>query len=71
MSSVFIGLGPRGSAVCEADLRGLLETIAPVKKLTMRGAFAIGELVYGGAQDDEATFSVRLASAGVVSFEAD
>ena len=37
----------------------------------MRGAFAISELVYGGSQDDEATFSVRLVSAGVVSFEAD
>jgi TP901-1 family phage major tail protein len=34
------------------------------------GAFAIAELTYGGAHDGEATFSIRLASAGAVSFEA-
>lgn len=34
------------------------------------GAFVVAELVYGGAQQGEATFSVRLESAGVVTFAA-
>jgi len=37
---------------------------------TLAGAFMISELTWGGAHDGEATFSVRLASAGQVSFEA-
>ncbi len=36
----------------------------------LRGPFAITELTYGGAHDGEATFSVRLASAGVIEFSA-
>ena len=36
----------------------------------LEGPFAIGELAYAGGHDDEATFSIRLASAGVISFEA-
>lgn len=35
----------------------------------LTGPFAITELAYGGQHDDEATFSIRLASAGVVAFE--
>lgn len=34
----------------------------------LSGAFVVAELVYGGAQQGEATFSVRLESAGVVAF---
>lgn len=34
------------------------------------GPFAISELVYGGTHDDEATFSVRLASSGAIAFVA-
>jgi TP901-1 family phage major tail protein len=34
------------------------------------GSFQIVELVWGGEHDGEATFSVRLASAGVIAFEA-
>ncbi len=37
----------------------------------LRGPFAITELVYSGEHDGEALFSIRLASAGVVSFEAE
>lgn len=33
------------------------------------GPFAIAELAYTGAHDGEAMFSIRLASAGAVSFE--
>jgi TP901-1 family phage major tail protein len=35
----------------------------------LEGRFAITELTYGGEHHDEATFSVRLASAGAISFE--
>jgi TP901-1 family phage major tail protein len=38
---------------------------------TLRGPFAITELTYGGDHEGEATFSIRLASAGVVTFDAD
>ena len=37
---------------------------------TLTGPFAITELTYGGGHDDEATFSIRLASAGLVTFDA-
>ena len=37
----------------------------------LRGPFVITELSYGGAHDDEATFSIRLSSAGQVGFDAD
>jgi TP901-1 family phage major tail protein len=37
----------------------------------IEGPFLITELSYGGAHDDEATFSIRLSSAGQVAFEAD
>ncbi len=37
---------------------------------TMTGRFQIAELSYGGGHDDEATFSIRLISSGVVTFEA-
>jgi TP901-1 family phage major tail protein len=36
----------------------------------IRGPFLVSELAYGGAHDGEATFSVRLSSAGVLAFEA-
>lgn len=35
----------------------------------LAGPFVIAELAYGGSHDDEATFSIRLASAGVITFE--
>ncbi|HVY88252.1 MAG TPA: phage major tail protein, TP901-1 family [Hyphomonadaceae bacterium] len=35
------------------------------------GPFAIAELSYAGAHDDVATISIRLLSAGAISFEAD
>jgi TP901-1 family phage major tail protein len=35
----------------------------------LTGPFVITELSYGGAHDDEATFSIRLASAGQVVFD--
>lgn len=35
----------------------------------LAGPFVIAELTYGGEHDGEATFSIRLASAGVVTFE--
>lgn len=34
----------------------------------LAGPFAIAELTYGGEHDGEATFSIRLASAGAISF---
>lgn len=34
----------------------------------LEGPFAIAELSYVGEHDDEATFSIRLASAGAISF---
>ena len=37
----------------------------------LAGPFVIAELTYAGEHDDEATFAVRLVSAGVVAFEAD
>jgi TP901-1 family phage major tail protein len=37
----------------------------------LTGPFVITELSYGGGHDDEATFAIRLSSAGLVSFEAD
>lgn len=36
----------------------------------LRGPFMVAELAYGGEHDGEATFAVKLASAGAVSFEA-
>lgn len=36
----------------------------------MQGPFVVSELSYGGEHEDEAAFAMRLASAGVVSFEA-
>ena len=36
----------------------------------MQGQFVVSELSYGGEHDGEAVFSVRLASAGAISFEA-
>ena len=36
----------------------------------MTGRFQISELAYGGVQDDQATFSIRLVSTGVVTFTA-
>lgn len=36
----------------------------------MQGPFVVAELSYGGEHDGEAVFSVRLASAGAISFEA-
>jgi TP901-1 family phage major tail protein len=36
----------------------------------LEGPFAIAELAYGGEHDGEAMFSIRLASAGVVTFVA-
>jgi TP901-1 family phage major tail protein len=35
----------------------------------LAGPFAISELAYSGEHDGEATFAIRLASAGVISFE--
>lgn len=37
----------------------------------LTGPFVIVELTYGGEHDGEATFAARLASAGLVTFEAD
>jgi TP901-1 family phage major tail protein len=34
----------------------------------LEGPFAIAELSYGGEHDGEATFSIRLASAGAITF---
>lgn len=36
----------------------------------MTGPFVISALTYGGDHDDEATFAIRLSSAGVISFDA-
>jgi TP901-1 family phage major tail protein len=36
----------------------------------LTGPFVIAELSYGGGHDDEATFSIKLASAGQISFDA-
>ena len=36
----------------------------------LTGPFVVTELSYGGAHDDEATFAIRLASAGKVTFDA-
>jgi TP901-1 family phage major tail protein len=35
----------------------------------LTGPFVISELTYGGDHEDEATFAIRLSSAGVVTFE--
>ena len=37
---------------------------------TLTGPFLISELTYGGEHDGEAAFSIRLASAGMVTFDA-
>jgi TP901-1 family phage major tail protein len=37
---------------------------------TLAGPFVVSELGYGGDHDGEATFSLRLASAGAITFEA-
>lgn len=37
----------------------------------LTGPFVIVELTYGGEHDGEATFAIRLASAGLVTFEAE
>lgn len=37
----------------------------------LAGPFAISELSYAGEHDGEATFAIRLASAGVISFESE
>jgi TP901-1 family phage major tail protein len=37
---------------------------------TLRGPLVVAELSYGGEHEGEAEFSVRLASAGAISFEA-
>jgi TP901-1 family phage major tail protein len=37
---------------------------------TLSGPFVVAELSYGGEHDGEATFAIRLASAGAVSFAA-
>jgi len=37
----------------------------------LRGPFVITELTYGGEHNGEATFAIRVASAGVVTVEAD
>lgn len=37
---------------------------------TLTGPFVVSELSYGGAHDGEATFAVKLASAGLIAFEA-
>lgn len=37
---------------------------------TLEGPFVVSELSYAGEHDGEATFSVKLASAGAVAFEA-
>lgn len=37
----------------------------------LAGPFVVTDLSYAGEHDSEATFAIRLASAGVVSFEAD
>jgi TP901-1 family phage major tail protein len=36
---------------------------------TLSGPFVVSELSYGGEHDGEATFAIRLASAGEISFE--
>lgn len=38
---------------------------------TLTGPFVITELTYGGDHDGEATFAIRLVSAGLVIFDAD
>ena len=49
---------------------------APVFRLevaefgALEGRFAIAELAYAGEHDGEAQFSIRLASAGAITFEA-
>jgi TP901-1 family phage major tail protein len=37
---------------------------------TLQGPFVVAELSYAGEHDGEATFTVKLASAGAVAFEA-
>jgi TP901-1 family phage major tail protein len=36
----------------------------------LRGPFVISELNYGGEHEGEATFAIRLSSAGVITFDA-
>lgn len=55
-------------AYFNGDAARLRLTIPDFGVLT--GPFVISELVYGGLHDDEATFSIRMASAGVIHFEA-
>ena len=70
------GSGVFKDAVSDARLRaaffagetpGLRLEVAAFGVIT--GPFAIAELVYSGQHDGEAMFSIRLASAGAVSFE--
>jgi TP901-1 family phage major tail protein len=71
------GSGVFSDAVSDARLRAAyFAGEAPVFQLVvadfglLEGPFAIAELTYAGERDDEAVFTIRLASAGVVSFEA-
>lgn len=71
------GSGVFSDAASDARLRAAyFAGEAPVFQLAvasfgvLEGPFAIGELVYAGEHDAEALFSIRLVSAGAVSFEA-
>lgn len=71
------GSGVFRDAASDARLRAAyFAGEAPVFQLViadfgiLAGPFAIGELAYAGEHDAEAVFSIRLASAGVISFEA-
>lgn len=71
------GSGAFRDAASDARIRaGFFEGEAPVFRLevaefgALEGRFAIAELAYTGEHDGEAQFSIRLASAGAITFEA-
>jgi TP901-1 family phage major tail protein len=71
------GAGVFSSAASDARMRAaFLAGETPRLRLevaefgVISGPFAIAELAYSGEHDGEAMFSIRLASAGAVSFEA-
>jgi len=70
------GAGVFKDAMSDARMRAaFFSGETPVLRLevadfgVIEGPFAIAELAYSGAHDDEALFSIRLASAGAVLFD--
>lgn len=74
-SATLVGAGVFKDAASDALIRAAFFDQSPRRwRLvapdfgTFEGPFLVEALEYGGAQDTEATFAIRLASAGLVAF---